>query len=208
VYPDTVAPVIEKLNTVERDGFAELKVSMVLHSGTHIDAPSHIIQGAKSLDQFPVDKFIGSAIVIPCTDRSEITLDLLSSYESQIAEVDFVLFYTGWQHKWSTPAYLESSPVPTEASALWLTQFNLKGIGVDSFSIDRVISANDVAPETLPNHQILLGRDILLIENLANLDKLPAGPFQFQCLPIHIEHADGSPVRAVALVGSPERSPS
>jgi arylformamidase len=69
VYPDTSEPKFEKLNTVEISGFAELKVTMVLHSGTHIDAPCHVFKNAKSLDQFPVEKFIGKAIIIPCSGR-------------------------------------------------------------------------------------------------------------------------------------------
>jgi kynurenine formamidase len=52
----------------------------------------------------------------------------------------------------------------------------------------------------MPNHHILLGSEIILIENLTNLDVLPDGIFMFQCLPLKIEHADGSPVRAIAIV--------
>ena len=72
VYPGTVGPKFETLNTVAKDGFAELGVTMVLHSGTHIDAPCHILANTKSLSEFPIDKFIGTAIVIPCRDIKEI----------------------------------------------------------------------------------------------------------------------------------------
>ena len=85
-------------------------------------------------------------------------------------------------------------------AAKWLTKFNLKGIGFDSFSVDKIISAHVVTSENLPNHHILLGKEILLIENLTNLDKLPEGAFAFQCVPLKIENADGSPIRPIAML--------
>ncbi|MFI5251672.1 MAG: cyclase family protein [Bacteroidota bacterium] len=200
VYPDTLRPAFEVLNTVEKNDFAELKMTMVLHSGTHIDAPCHIVKNTKSLDLFPIDKFIGSAIVIPCRDRKEIDVNFLKKFETKISRVDFILFFTGWQYKWNRDDYFENCPIPTQEAARWLTKFNLKGIGIDSFSVDRVFSAEDVTSENLPNHHILLEKEIILVENLTNLDKLPDKAFSFQCLPLNIEHADGSPVRAIAMI--------
>jgi arylformamidase len=200
VYPDTVAPKFELINNVEEHGFAELQVTMVLHSGTHIDAPCHILKDTRSLSDFPVDKFMGNAMVIPCGDKKEISLEYLKAFEAQIASVDFILFFTGWQYKWNTEAYFEDCPILSPDAATWLTTFNLKGIGLDAFSVDRIISAHVITSENMPNHYILLGKEIILIENLANLDKLPPGVFSFQCLPVNIEGADGSPVRAVAIV--------
>lgn len=200
VYPDTVGPKFEQLNNVAEHGFAEMRVTMVLHSGTHIDAPCHILANTKTLSDFPVDKFMGTAIVIPCHDKKEISLDYLKTFETKIAQVDFILFFTGWQNKWNTEAYYEDCPCLTTEAAKWLTTFKLKGIGLDAFSIDPIVSAHIVTYETLPNHYILLGNEIILVENLTNLDQLPADVFMFQCLPLNIEHADGSPVRAIAVV--------
>jgi len=200
VYPDTLAPKFEVSNTVEKNGFTEIKMTMASHTGTHIDAPCHIIQDAKSIDQFPIDKFYGKAIVIPCQDKIEITLEYLQTYEDRIAQVDFILFITGWQYKWNTKDYFSDSPIPTIEAAKWLTKFKLKGIGIDSFSVDKIVSAESVTSENLPNHHILLGKEILLIESLTNLDKHPDRVFSFQCLPLNIENADGSPVRAIAMI--------
>ena len=202
VYPGTVRPKFEVFNTVEKDGFAELNMTMVLHCGTHMDAPCHIVNKAKSLDKFTLDKFIGRALVIPCQDQTEIRLEFLQSYKDKIKQVEFILFFTGWQYKWNTNAYFDDAPVPTHEAAMWLTSLNLKGIGCDSFSMDKMIPAGDVGTESLPNHHIFLGREILLIENLTNLDKLPEGLFKFYCIPLKIENADGSPVRAFAMIDS------
>ncbi len=200
VYPDTVGPKFEFINTVEEHGFAELLATMVLHSGTHIDAPSHILQNTKSLDQFPLEKFCGPAIVISVLNKNEIDVEFLEQFEEQIKQVDFILFYTGWQHKWKTKNYFDDCPTLTIEAAQWLTKFKLNGIGLDAFSVDKIISADVVTQETLPNHYILLENEIILIENLTNLDKLPAEIFTFQCLPLNIEAADGSPVRAIGIL--------
>ncbi|MBA2612587.1 MAG: cyclase family protein [Bacteroidetes bacterium] len=200
VYPDTVGPKIEVLNWVEEHGFAELKIDMVLHTGTHIDAPCHILKDTKSLDQFPIEKFMGNAIVIPCQKEKEITVEFLKKFEEKIKQVDFVLFFTGWQFKWNTKHYFDDCPTPNAEAANWLANCKLKGIGFDAFSVDKIVSAHIVTPENLPNHYILLAKDFLLIENLTNLDKLPEGIFSFQCLPLNIEAADGSPVRAIAMI--------
>ena len=200
VYPDTVGPKFEVLNTVEKHGFTELKMTVVTHSGTHIDAPCHILKNAKSIDQFPIEKFIGNAIVIPCQDKQEINLKYLQTFEDKITQIDFILFFTGWQYKWNTKDYFDDCPIPTREAAMWLTKFKLKGIGFDAFSVDKVIPAKKVTSENLPNHFILLEKEILLIENLTNLDKLPDCVFSFQCLPLNVENADGSPVRAIAMM--------
>ncbi len=200
VYPDSVPPAFDVTNTVGKDGYREHQISMLSHTGTHIDAPCHILEHGRSLDQYPLDKFIGSAMVIDCRGRIDIGLDFLQPFESKIAEIDFVLLYTGWQDKWNTIAYMADCPIPTSEAAKWLATFKLKGLGVDAFSLDRISSSIAINEENLPNHHILLGEEILLIENLTNLDKIPDGPFTFQCFPLKVENADGSPMRAVAMV--------
>ncbi len=200
VYPDTAPPLFEVTNTVVNDGYREHHISILSHTGTHIDAPSHILQHGRALDEFPLNQFVGKAMVIDCRGRTEISLEYLQPFESKIAAVDFVLFFTGWQNKWNTNGYVDNCPIPTIDAATWLTGFNLKGVGVDAFSLDKINSALDIDEDNLPNHHILLGKEILLIENLTNLDKLPDDVFTFQCFPLKVEKAEGSPIRAVAMV--------
>jgi len=105
-----------------------------------------------------------------------------------------VLFCTGWSQLWGTPVYYENYPVPDEESAEYLAGFNIKGVGFDTPGGDKVGS------ETLPVHRILLGHDIILIENLTNLRILPPTGFTFACFPLKIKNGDGSPVRAVGII--------
>ncbi len=200
VYPGTLAPEFKPASSFEKHGYRETILKMLSHTGTHIDAPSHVIRNGRTLDKFPPEKFLGRAIVIPCGNVKEIGLSLLSAYENRIGSVDFILFFTGWQFRWPGEDYFENCPIPDRESAEWLSRFNLKGIGMDAFSIDRIGSADFVTEADLPNHNIFLGREILLIENLTNLDKLPDGEFTFQCFPLKLENADGSPIRATATI--------
>jgi arylformamidase len=196
VFPGTEPPVMEKANTIEKNGFAELKISMFTHTATHIDAPCHILNNTKSLDQFPADKFIGKGCVIDCRHLSgqEISLDFIKVHEQKIRDSEFLLIHSGWSAKWKTDAYLTDYPVLSQEAAELLTNFNLKGIGLDYISIDAVHD------ETLSNHHVVLRHDIIIIENLTNLHLLPENDFVFQCFPIKFEHADGSPVRAVGII--------
>ncbi|MDA7803447.1 cyclase family protein [Crocinitomix sp.] len=202
VYPDTIGPKMEQLNTVLEHGYAELQINMVLHSGTHIDAPSHIINNGRTIDRFPLNKFYGKALRISCLDIEEIDLAFLLTFEEQIRQVNFILFYTGWQDKWQKDGYIEDCPVLTEEAAIWLTEFKLDGVGLDAFSVDKVVDAEMITALSLPNHHILLGNEIPLIENLTNMDKLPDDIFDFQCFPLKVEQGDGSPIRAVAFLKS------
>lgn len=194
VYPNTPVPSLKENNTIKEHGFAELMVSMVTHTGTHIDAPCHILPGKKSLDDFPLDKFAGKAIVVDCGGESEISLKLLKSKEKLIKKAEFVLFRSGWSEKWNKKTYFGPFPVLTTEAAVWLAGFDLKAVGFDYVSVDAMTSAD------LSNHRIFLSKEILIIENLTDLDKLPEGTFDFYAIPLKIENADGSPVRAFAEI--------
>jgi arylformamidase len=206
VYPDTVPPVFESYNTIPKDGFAELKMILCTHIGTHIDAPCHILERAKSLDRFPLEKFIGDAIVIPCQNMDEIGVEFLLSYKEKISQIEFVLFYTGCQRTWGTPDYFGDFPTLSREATQWLAGFELKGVGFDAISADKIVPVEEASSESLGNHRILLGKEILLIENLTNLDLLPSGTFSFHCVPLKVENADGSPVRALAIIRESDTS--
>ncbi len=193
VYPGTIPPEIYPYNTIEQDGFAEKSIRICSHFGTHIDAPSHILKDGKSLDQFHIDMFTGPALLCDVTKIKDISLDILEPFYEVLKEMDFIIFKTGWEEHWEVPEYFENFPVLTEQACLFLTQFNLKGIGFDAISVDKVEN------HQLTNHHILLKNEILIIENLCNLQALTTEVFDFQCFPLKIEDADGSPVRAVAF---------
>jgi kynurenine formamidase len=196
VYPGTIAPVISDAYQIDSDGFYERKITFFSHTGTHLDTPAHLIKGAKTLDQFPMECFIGKAFVFNFTHVKKPIIELsdLESLHDTLKEVDFVLLHTGWSEYWDKKDYFMHYPVLSVDAAQWLIQFGLKGIGMDTISADRTNAPG------LPIHKILLRSNTLIFENLAHLDKIPQGPFLFSCFPLKFEHADGSPVRAVAMV--------
>jgi len=196
VYPGTEPPLFFTACTIEAMGFLEKKITFYSHTGTHMDAPGHIIPGAKTLDQIPTDRFMGKGTVIDLVGNEGPTIDLelLKPHQGRIERCEFLLFHTGWADLWGKGEYLTDYPVLSREAAAWLAGFPLKGIGADTISADEAESA------AFPIHTILLERGIVIIENLTNLGALPDSEFDFCCFPLKIEKADGSPVRAVAIV--------
>lgn len=198
VYPGTEPPVIRRANTIETDGFLEHQITMFSHTGTHIDAPSHILKNGQTLDAYNAEYFIGTGYILDARNgtRREITRELLVQHGAVIEESDYLLINTGWSKHWGGDTYFSGYPVLDPDAAVWLTEHNrLRGIGIDAISFDSE-TGND-----FPVHNILLGAGKLLIENLTNLVNLGQNKFRFICLPLKTQQADGAPVRAVALIG-------
>ncbi len=194
VYPGTAPPVIKEACTLAADGFREKRLDLYSHTGTHIDAPAHMLANGKSLDQLAIGTYFGTACLYRHRGPAPISKANLAPCADLLGGVDFFLIATGWDKFWKTPAYFTDFPTLTEEAAGWLTHFRLKGVGVDTISVDPVDSLS------FPVHTVLLTNEIVIIENLTNLTSLAVDTFSFCCLPLHIIDADGSPVRAVALV--------
>ena len=105
-----------------------------------------------------------------------------------------MLLHSGWERYWGEAEYFGAYPVLSPDAARWLSGFKLKGVGVDMVSLDEVDST------ALVVHRALLAKNMILVENLANLGALVGKEFIFSCLPLKIAAADGSPVRAVAIL--------
>ncbi len=181
--------------TIEADGFWEKKMTLYSHTGTHMDAPAHMIKASKTLDQLSIDHFYGKAVLIDVSSIMNpiIEVEDLALHEEILMQNEFLLIHTGWSHRWGTHDYFSGYPVLSMEAAKWLNHLNLKGIGVDAISVDEINSNRFLI------HNILLKNDTVIIENLKNLDLIPVIPFIFSCFPLKFEEADGSPVRAVAL---------
>jgi arylformamidase len=125
---------------------------------------------------------------------AEIGAAFLEARQADLEGAEFVLLHTGWSRHWGQEAYFAGFPVLSAEAARWLCGRGLKGIGLDAISIDPVDST------TYPNHHICFRAGLILIENLTGLEALAGRSFLFSCLPLKLEQADGSPVRAVALI--------
>lgn len=194
VYPGTEPPMIIDGCTIEKDGFAEKTVTMFTHTGTHMDAPAHVLEGKKTLDQFSANYFVGKAVMLNCADvTGEIGVDLLQEKEVDLLTADFLIIKTGWDVLWGNDQYFDNFPVLSIEAAEYLASLGLRGIGVDTISVDPVSSSD------LPVHRILFDKEMVIVENLKLSPDLP-DEFILSCLPLKLLDADGSPIRAVAMV--------
>lgn len=191
VYPGTEQPKLTTACTIEAVGYRETLLHMFSHTGTHMDAPAHMLLDGAALDSYPGEKFAGAAVVVDCRERESISLPLLQSYD--LDGVDFVLFCTGWDKKWGSPDYYEGFPCLTADAAAYLATLPLKGVGEDSISLDPCDSVD------FPNHITLMRADFINTENLTGLDALIGRRFTFVTLPLKFENSDGCSCRAIAM---------
>ena len=187
VYPGDPKTVIKSAGELEKDGFCDHFVSLGTHVGTHIDAPMHMIAGGKSLDQMPIDQFVGPGKVVDVVDG-----DFSGVKDAGVEEGDIVLLRTGMSSKYHDVVYFENYPAMPEDVAEFLVNAKVKMVGVDTCSVDNA--------DGFPTHKILLGGGVLIIENLKNLDQLPDTDFQVYALPLKLQ-IDGAPARVIAVVG-------
>ena len=196
VYPGTEQPVFETGCTIEKNGFLEQKMSFFSHTGTHMDAPAHMIENGKTLDQLSMEHFYGEALMVDVSksNRPIIGIDAFASHGEILEQIGFLLIYTGWSRYWHSDRYFSDYPVLSVEAAKWLCRFNLKGIGLDAISADTADSTD------FPIHMVIMPNNTVIIGNLNNLNAVPTRRFLFSCFPLKIAGADGSPVRAVALL--------
>lgn len=187
VFPGDPKIKIESASDFEKDGFRQHSVSICTHTGTHIDAPYHILYNGKRLDQFPIYQFIGRGVYIKFDEDFEFT----DIEEMDIREGDIVLFHTGMSDVYSQPEYFNSYPNIDEEIASFLAAKRIKMVGVDMCSVD--------TKESFPVHKILLKNNILIIENLTNLDQLEGKQFKVYALPLKL-HLDGAPIRVITEI--------
>lgn len=194
VYPGTEHPILTTACTIREAGYRETILHMYSHTGTHMDAPAHMIEGGRTLDAFPAETFVGPGFVLDCRGLREIPLSLLRAHEDEIRRADFLLFCTGWDKRWGRAEYYEDFPCLTPEAAAFVAALSLKGIGEDCISIDPCDSVD------FPNHITLLGAGLVNTENLKALDALLGKEFTFITLPLKFENADGCSCRAVAMM--------
>jgi len=196
VYPGTPSPAFTATGNLTRNGYRETLIQFASHTGTHMDAPFHMLQHGASLDELPPSQFCGRAVVLDVSDLSSggiITADFLRAQNGSVLAADFVLFYTGWEKKWGTEAYYDDNfPVPDQEAARYLVSCGLKGVGTDALSVDTLRDPDRLA------HKTLLGGGLVIIESLCLKKLAGRNDIMFFALPMKFADADGAPVRAIA----------
>lgn len=166
------------------------------HTGTHLDAASHIIAGAPDISRHPAPGLLQEAVVIqlPADESTRVSARMLLDWEHRngtLAPGSAVLAAFGWDAHWGDPGYIRRWPAFTADAGRLLASRSLALLAVDTISVD------PPEAETLPVHRALLSASAVIGENFANLRDLPQS-----CLlavhPLRIPDGTGSPVRPVA----------
>jgi len=174
------------------DQFSLQRFVIDSHSGTHIDSPAHVFASGKKVDEFDVGRFMTDAVLLDVSTRAGQAIDdedLEAAEEAAglaLRERETVILYT------ATDA---SSPGPylSQNGAEYLEFKRVGLVGIDVVNIDDSESGEIVA------HRVLLGKDILVLEGLRNLQLIDAPRFTLVCNPLRVSAAT-SPVRAVAIL--------
>ena len=185
------------------------------HGGTHLDAPIHFGEGHLTVDRVPLDKLVAPAVVIDITAKTRadadyrLTRDDVAAFEKangRIAAGTIVLLRTGWSTRWPDRKSYLGDDTPNDASKLHFPSYGVEAarlliqerkvsaIGVDVASIDYGPSQDFMV------HRIAAAADVPGIENLTNLNLLPATGAVIIALPLKIEGGSGGPARVIALV--------
>jgi arylformamidase len=212
VFPGDPKPAIDRICTLEKEGCAVSRLSLGSHTGTHVDAPSHVLDNGLPVDKLELENLMGEALILDFSSlEGALTADILekvfkntkisagisdnisilllkteSPFRKQKSEGDTSSHNEGFREEKLDPLYLD------ESAAFWIVEKKFKTIGIDSFSIDSLHAGN------LPAHHILLSGNVNIVECL-ELSSVDSGIYFFLCLPLKIEGCDGAPARALLI---------
>ena len=201
VWPGDPGPVIEQKTSVEKDGVMLSHVSFGTHTGTHIDAPSHFIAGGKSLEQVPLEKLVGSCLVIDleAIGHQEITVSDISSAHTRCGLATThkelpkrLLLKTGNYKLLANNIFSNMYISLSLEAAEYLVKQGIELVGTDFLGIEKKSSPGH------PVHTALLQAGVVIVEGL-DLSDVPAGEYELVCLPLKLIGVDGSPCRAILI---------
>ncbi|NLY28424.1 MAG: cyclase family protein [Alcaligenaceae bacterium] len=197
------APTLEKIRQIPEHLINATRLTLVVHTGTHIDSPRHLFNDAPGLDEIPLSRLSGTGLVWPVDTGGHALIEPvhLEGAKTHLAPGEMLILNTGLHKSVGTPGY-EDHPYLSQASAQWLLDQGVKLLGVDFPTPDAPVSQR--APGfNYPIHRALLANGILIVEHLTHLDSLNGQRVEVMCNALNITQGDGAPVRMLArpLVG-------
>jgi len=191
----------EPVLSLARDGSNVSRLTFGSHTGTHLDAPVHFIEGAPTVSEVDLSSLVGTAVVVDVRkDLKEfhgtITWDDIAPRAGELNSQVALLLCTGWSQYWGKEEYMKCPHLSQEAAQKILER-GVRVVGIDVFDIDGGLV--EESGETHAVHRLLLGNGVLIAENLTNVEALLDGSaYSVSLLPLNFEGCDGSPIRAVA----------
>ena len=198
-FPGSPQPNFIPWENVKEDGYNLELLFLSSHTGTHMDAPHHFLEKGEKIHEISLKKLVSSAVLIKSRKKSNesVTKTDIQKFEKKhgkIASFSSVIFYTGWQRNLQKKYYFTKNPGLSVSAAKYLASKKISLVGIDSPSIDLGTDSK------FSVHQIFAKKGMLIVENLANLEKIKSSKFHLVVLPLKLKNATGSPVRAIAFV--------
>ena len=194
IYPGDPEIAITEGLTHERDYCHVDQLHLNSHVGTHIDAPFHFLSDGKPISAFSVDFFVRPGVAIDLRHKKAgetITAEDLRCYH--LEQGCAAVLVTGWYRFFGSEEYLKH-PYLSKDAAEFLVEQGVSIVAVDFLNVDQTHG------DAWDAHQVLLGRETLIVENLNNTLVLDFDKsYLFSFLPLKILGTDGSPIRAVAI---------
>ncbi|GGH65579.1 kynurenine formamidase [Filimonas zeae] len=177
------------------------QISMSTHQGTHVDAIYHFLDEGKTIDQMPLNWFFGHThlLRIPKEAGADITVADFAPYEALLKPGARIIYETGWHREFGKEHFYSAFPSLTQEAGRYLADKGIRFLGMDTPTPSRDWYEM--------HHDILLPKEIVIVEALANLHNAP-DEFIFAGFPLNIKGRDGSPIRAVAFTGGFEGVPA
>jgi kynurenine formamidase len=210
MWPETSAPSAQVVETVKHDGNYARLVQFFEHSGTHVDAPNHFVEGGQAVSDLPLQTLISPAVVIDASAQingdgdAVLELATVKAWEEKHGVIPagcVVLLRTGWEDLYDQPdRYGAGSdglhfPGFGSEAATYLVERGVVGIGIDTLGIDRGVDSDFTV-----HRDVTLPKQVWHIENLTNLKSMPAtGALVFIGV-LPLVDGSGSPARILALV--------
>lgn len=200
VYPGDPVPAFAVHATVRRDGYNLLRIGLGSQTGTHVDAPYHFRDDAPRIDELDLTLFAGPAVrldVRGAGPRERITWEHLAPAAESIGPGVIALICTGWAAHYGTPAYFDHPFLDPDACRRMLDR-GVRTFCLDTVNIDETPD-EDHPGDGYPVHHLIAAAGGVIGENFRNLELVDFPDPLVCCLPLALEHADGAPVRAVAM---------
>lgn len=171
------------------------KIEMVANTGTYMDSPFHRYADGKDMSQLRLEQLANlNAVKVSAVGQPSIGAASFAHLKDLRGKA--VLVETGWSRHWKTDQYYEGHPFLTEDAAKFLVEAGVVLVGIDSHNID------SVADGTRPVHSTLLGNDVLIVEHMTDLSRVPAAGFRFSAVPVKVKGLGTFPVRAFAEISN------
>ena len=198
-FPGSPHPHFIPWENIKDNGYNLELLFLSSHTGTHMDAPHHFLEKGAKIHEINLKKLVSEAVLVKSKKKSgesitKIDIQKFEKNHGKIASFSSVIFYTGWQRNLQKKYYFTKNPGLSVSAAKYLASKKINLVGIDSPSIDLGKDSK------FSVHQIFAKKGILIVENLANLEKIKSSKFHLVVLPLKLKNATGSPVRAIAFV--------